>query len=261
MRPQTIRRLLVFAVCCAGVAALYFVPGTAESPNQVTSGPGTQPEPSTRTVTEQPEPTPTPEPSPTATPTPTATVTVTPSPSASRSARPEPTDSSTPPGDDESDPPSPEPTPTATATDEPEEPEPDPTDEPESEPPSQVEGVEKVDEKTTHDELTVSWNPATDDEDIKNYVIYLNGIETEAEHPDSPTEGTISWFNHDEGFFVQVAAVDTDDQEGKKSDRVTVERPAEPSPSPEPPPESQPPSFAPSATSEPSPTPNSEPTR
>lgn len=257
MRPQTIRRLLVFAVCCAGVAALYLLPGTAESPDQVTSGPGTQPDPPTRTVTKTPEPSPTPQTaSPTATPTPTATTTVTasPSPTSSKSATPDPTSSSSPPEDDESDSPSPSPTPTATPTDDPEDPEPEPTDDPTSKPPERVTGVTEI--ESTHDELTIGWDAAGDDEGLKGYVIYLNeyAIKTQPAHL---TVGTIGWeINTEDGYTVKVAAVDNDDQEGPKSKGLNVDRPEEPSPSPDPPGESpDPPNLVPP----PEPTPSTDP--
>lgn len=236
MRPQTIRRLLVFAVCCAGVAALYLVPGTAESPDQVSTGPGTQPDRPTRTVTKQPDPTRTPSPQTSvsatpAVPTATETVTARQSATSSQSPRPEPTSSSSTP--EESDPPKPEPSPTATATDEPEDPEPEPTNDPPADPPEKVEDLKEL--EATHDDLTLRWSEPEADQDIKKYRIYLNGTRVEAQHPDRPTEGTIEWDIYtDDGYFVQVSAVDIDDQEGELSDRLTVTRPEDPSPSPSP---------------------------
>lgn len=174
----------------------------------------------------------------TASPTPTATVTVTASPTNSASSA-RPTSSASAPGEPTE---KPKPTssatqtdrpdPSPTQTDEPDEPEPEPTDDPPSDPPAQVTGVSVVEDKTDHEQLTLEWKAAADDEGIKHYVISLNGHPMTAQHPESPTEGTISWLNGEEGFFVQVAAVDTDGQEGPKSDWVTVERPADPSPSP-----------------------------
>lgn len=237
MRPQTIRRLLVFAVCCAGVAALYFVPGTAESPNQVATRPEDQPEPSTRTVTERPTPSPSASRSASATPAPTTTVTKTATASPDpdqRTDSPEP--SSTP--DDPERTPSPRPSNSSTPTEKPSNPE---SSTPEgSEPPKQVTGLHEL--ESTYEELTIGWNAAEDDQGIKKYNVYLNDQLATAQHPDSPTEGTVPWWNsEDDVFFVEVAAVDTHDQEGKRSEALTVKRPPALSPSPDPPGDNDPP--------------------
>lgn len=216
MQPATLRRLLVFGVCVAGVGALYLAPSTARSPDQVSGPvnrhdlPTARPSVSTsgRTVA-QVASTSTPAAAPTApaalvmTSTTTTTATgrtgsagPTTAPVARTISR---TETTTPrrsgataidPGSDHV-PPGPTGKPVLTAVD--------------------------------PQRLTVSWPAARDDVAVVSYKVWLNGFFVLATQK---TSATLSWFNDTSTHVVQVRALDAAGNEGAAGPTLLVSRPA-----------------------------------
>lgn len=236
MRADTKRRLVVLAVCAIGVSCLYWVPGVARGPEQLGfPGPEGKSTPDL-TVTQ------------TAVATMTATTTVPASPVGNQPTAADSTD----PAEDQHQWETNQPRSTQRATRTPQDrPRTKPTKrqrpptsspEPSASPtpvdrtsPSQVRGVWLV--ESDSNQLTVSWEEATDDVEVTDYEVYLNGylIETTEE-----TAVRIDWFNSGTAtYYVQVRALDSAGNPGEISEPLAVDRPS-PSPRPRPTPTSQP---------------------
>jgi len=236
VRPETIRRLIVFGVCALGVGSLYLVPSMPGAPNP--SGfppPGDRPDGSPSRSLGQP-----PQAAATGVVAPAATERPSQSPPRPQIGR-------------------------ATATSLPPEPRPaerspagqtafDPNDERDHEPPTRVAAIEPA--EVTSEGLGLSWPAATDNNRVIGYRVLLNGYEvaTTAE-----TRATVPWFNDDTGqHVVQIKAIDAAGNLSTGSPTLLVVRPStEPSPTPTPTPEPTPtPTQSATPTTNPSPTPS-----
>lgn len=251
MQPQTLRHLIVVAICCAGVATLYLLP-QADRQREPVADPSAQPNRSvpitvgpvsrsargliTSSVSPRPASTPydpeqpidTRAPVPPESPAPPATsptapsassTSPTPDPSgASSTSTPSPSAPSTTPISSvtTSGPPTPDPSGSTASTTPPRD----------TEPPDQVTGVAVSDLNPT--ELSLSWAPAADNRGITSYVIFLNGYrvgETKA------TRATVPWLNDIVNeYLLTVRAIDTSGIAGPPSAGIPMTRP-EPEPS------------------------------
>lgn len=243
MRPTTIRRLLVFAVCAFGVGALYWVPSLAGTPGQNPRQAEPQPVRTIRTTV-------------TAEPTSTRTTTVTADPTGSSEPASETTtqDTSTTAGTDRTVTPAPtqrpDRSPREGSTPR------DPGDQTDRTRPEPVPDV-KVKE-ATRDHLTVTWSKADDDRGVVSYKVLLNGFEVLTT---SDLRATLDWFNDDGDVnTVQVSALDAAGNQSSESPTVLASKPPAPQtpePTPTPTPEPSPtPTPTPSPTPKPTPTPS-----
>jgi hypothetical protein len=207
MQPATIRRLLVFGVCLAGVGGLYLVPGMVRSPDQTSAParhgrstpapsppngvPATAPaRPGSALITSGTLP-PT---APTATGVPVRPVAaVRREPATPRTAGAPATAAA--PGRDDT-------------------------------PPAAV-GLPQV-AAATVERLTVAWPSGADDIGVVSYQVWLNGFLVVATQR---TSATVRWFNDTNIHVVQVRARDAAGNEGPPSPTLIVHRP-HPSPTP-----------------------------
>ncbi len=238
MRPETIRRLIVFGVCVLGVGSLYLMPSMSGTPNP--SGyprPGDRPDGSPSRSIDQP-------PQAAATGEVPTTGTELPSQSPPRPQIGRATATSLPPR------PSPAERSPAGQTAF------DPNDERDREPPTRVAAIDPA--EVTSEGLGLTWPAATDNNRVIGYRILLNGYEvaTTAE-----TRATVQWFNDDTGqHVVQIKAIDAAGNQSTSSPTLVVVRPStEPSQTPTPTPEPTPtPTESATPTPGPSPSPSSE---
>ena len=224
MRPETIRRLIVFGVCALGVGSLYLVPSMAGTPN--TPGlpqAGDRPDGATS--------------GPYGGPPQAAATGGVPSAAATSQAAPQPqigqaTATSLPTTQTDSG----RRSPGRTAF--------DAKSGRDEEPPTAVAAIEPA--AVTSDELSLSWPAATDNTRVIGYRIWLNGYEVAST---AETRATVHWFNDDAGqHVVQVKAVDAAGNQSTSSPTLLITRPStEPAPTPTP-------------TPMPTPTPTGDPT-
>jgi hypothetical protein len=219
MSPATVRRLLVFGVCLAGVGCLYLVPSMA-GPSQRTGSPATRDLPtagwtaaagvSVTAATLAPESTGDLIPRQTSwrgsVPSSAATRGDDRQPAATRAAA-----TANPPGRDDN-------------------------------PPDPVGRLSVVGSDQAR--LTVAWPEATDDVGVAGYQVLLNGFLVLVTHQ---PRATLAWFNDSNTHVIQVRALDGAGNIGPPSPTLLVSRPA---PDPEPT-ASALPSDAPTPTTEP----------
>ena len=227
MHAVTLRRLLVFGVCAAGVGCLYLVPGVARSPHQISS--------------------PRPHDEPTARPSSTV-VRDAAARTGSAGSRPSATASASTTAPDTAS------TQDAAAPTAPRRPSSrgatpfDPADRADDEAPERVADVTSA--AVTRDRLTLRWPAASDNVGVAEYRVLLNGYEVATT---TRTSATVRWFNADASQqVVQVRAVDAAGNESPASPSLLVARPT-PGPSPTTDPEPDP---QPSAPTSPEPTPD-----
>jgi hypothetical protein len=230
VHPATVRRLLVFGVCAAGVGCLYLVPGIARAPQPV-DGPRPRTEPAavpsvtavaTTSTSSSPEP---------------RARTVGPEPAATTEAPRDPVQTTAARSTTARRPANPDATPFDPARDD-------------AVAPAPVGEVTSA--ALTPDRLTLRWPAASDNVGVVRYRVLLNGFEV-ASTP--ATHATVRWFNDDaREHVVQVRALDAAGNESPASPSLLVSRPTpSPSPSPTPAPSTEPdPSVSPSPEPEPS---------
>ncbi|MGD7707793.1 hypothetical protein [Microlunatus sp. Y2014] len=259
MNPVTIRRLLVAAVCAAGVATLYVLPTPANSP--VGSGRQDAPQAPSRLPTSASGPQATaapPIPSPTLSYDPNQQVNTATQPtnwrppktrrpvptppgsspmagssttgSASTSPTPSPTPTSPPTS------PSPSPTPTSppTSPSPSPTPSPTPTPPPDTTPPGAPPQPQSVD--NNHDTTTIGWPHADETDGVSGYEVYrVNGgdpIEVPADDltltcTESGCTAVIEWLTDETGGGFFIVAVDSSGNRSTGSEPVEVVRPEE----------------------------------
>lgn len=240
MRPTTVRRLLVFAVCALGVGALYWVPSLAGTPGRIARPADPQP---VRTV----------QVTMTASPTSTSTVTADPIPGARPTQPPTIRDTSATAGTERIVTPSatrrPDRAPRTGATAR------DPGDQTDRTRPEPVPDVRVI--HTSDDNLTITWSKADDDRGVVSYKVVLNGFDAVTT---SRLRATVDWFNDDgEVNTVQVSAIDAAGNQSRESPTVLASKPPRPptTPTPQPGPTPTPtPSPTPTPTAKPTPTPD-----
>lgn len=234
MTAETVRRLLVVAVCALGVMVLHLWPTDAQSPSghpreqaapvettRAPASPESRPGPTRSSPSEPPAPrwdpderwdTHSPQP-PGSTPPSDGT-----SPSAPPSTPSAPPSSpSSPPSSepDKTPPSSSSPPTTSTTPTKPTPPSPTPpTDPPTSEDPEPLPAPESVEVKEVEEGYKVTWTPV---EGAVRYIVYVDG------EPHDVTETSIVVDEDTES--VVITAVDKDGHEGKKSDEQTVSSP------------------------------------
>jgi hypothetical protein len=196
MQPATIRRLLVFGVCLAGVAGLYLMPGTARGPADLGSSAGrdlTTGRPSIASVVSVTTPELAPGPTGTIAATPRATSPTTTLRAGADRPASRPMATAGQPGKDRS-------------------------------APGAVGrlSVTRVDTER----LTVTWPEATDDVGVVSYSVWLNGFFVQSTQQ---RRASLPWFNDSSTHVVQVRALDAVGNEGPSSPTLMVVRP---SPSP-----------------------------
>jgi hypothetical protein len=222
VHAATLRRLIVFGVCAAGVTCLYLAGGGARAPHQA-GGPrpaGPAPDPSASTLTQVPAST-------------TSATLWTPAPTRTVSSPLEPvqtTPAATPPGRPSGR--------TSTAL--------DPSSREDGVAPAPVSAL--ISGGATPDLLTVRWPAATDNVGVVAYRVLLNGYPV-ASNP--ATHATVRWFNDDASeHVIQVRALDAAGNVSPASPSLVVARPT-PSPTP-----TGTPTPAPSASPTPTPAPS-----